>query len=212
MCLTCKNDDTLDGSMFRHSRRVLRVAQTSLSLLLSHLILKPAPAMSSLSSGITNIAAYALKWSPSAWLKSWLLYLGIQTHVRSTIDPELKPLHNVCEYLNAVHIYADEARQGKVRYVEAHHFCSHVRKGTPDSVIKGAIHTDSPRFTAMPCLRLLYTRSPPHWRRIHDPQVQIPHPRSRRTATLAFARVRSQVRHARPAHASNTSTQPESNG
>jgi hypothetical protein len=53
----------------------------------------------------------------------------VQTHVRSTIDPELKPLHNVCEYLNAVHIYADEARQGIVRTVDAHHFCSHVSKG-----------------------------------------------------------------------------------
>lgn len=86
--------------------------------------------MSSISASITNIAAYALKWSPNAWLHSWLLYLGIQTHVRSNIDPELKPLHNVCEYLNAVHVYADEARQGKVRYVEAYHFCSHVSKGT----------------------------------------------------------------------------------
>jgi hypothetical protein len=86
--------------------------------------------MSSVSSSITNIAAYALKWSPTAWLQSWLRYVGIQTHVRGTIDPELKPLHNVCEFLNAVHIYADEARQGKVRHVEAHHFCSHVSKGT----------------------------------------------------------------------------------
>lgn len=78
---------------------------------------------------ISGIAAWALKWSPTAWLKSWLLYLGVQTHVRSTIDPELKPLHNVCEYLNALHIYTEEARQGIVRTVDAHHFCSHVRKG-----------------------------------------------------------------------------------
>jgi hypothetical protein len=85
--------------------------------------------MSSLAPSITQIAAYALKWSPTAWIHSWLLYLGIQTHIRSTIDPELKPLHKICEYLNAVHIYADEAREGKVRYVESHHFCSHVRKG-----------------------------------------------------------------------------------
>jgi len=77
---------------------------------------------------ISDIAATALRFSPTAWLKSWLLYLGIQTHVRSTIDPNLKPLHNVCEYLNALHIYADEARQGVARTVDAHHFCSHVSK------------------------------------------------------------------------------------
>jgi hypothetical protein len=58
-------------------------------------------------------------------------YLGIQTHVRGTVDPELKPLHNVCEYLNALHVYTDEARQGVVRTVDAHHFCSHVGKGMP---------------------------------------------------------------------------------
>lgn len=84
--------------------------------------------MSSVSAAVSGIAAYALQFSPTAWLKSWLLYLGIQTHVRGTIDPELKPLHNVCEYLNALHIYADEAREGKVRWVESYHFCSHVRK------------------------------------------------------------------------------------
>jgi len=81
-----------------------------------------------MSATITNTAAGLLKFSPTAWLKSWLLYLGIQTHVRATIDPELKPLHNVCEYLNALHIYTDEAREGKVRSVDSHHFCSHVRK------------------------------------------------------------------------------------
>lgn len=84
--------------------------------------------MSLVSSTISNTAANLLKFSPTAWIKSWLLYIGIQTHVRATIDPELKPLHNVCEYLNALHIYADEARQGIVRSVESHHFCSHVRK------------------------------------------------------------------------------------
>jgi len=38
------------------------------------------------------------------------------------------PLHNICEFLNALHIYTDDARKGKTRAVEAHHFCSHVRK------------------------------------------------------------------------------------
>ena len=85
--------------------------------------------MTSISAHVSSLAAEALRWSPTAWLHSWLLYLGIQTHVRATIDPELKPLHNVCEYLNALHIYTDEARQGICRSVEAHHFCSHVSKG-----------------------------------------------------------------------------------
>lgn len=84
--------------------------------------------MSAIPASISNTAASLLKFSPTAWIKSWLMYVGIQTHVRGTIDPELKPLHNVCEYLNALHIYADEARQGKVRSVESYHFCSHVRK------------------------------------------------------------------------------------
>jgi Protein of unknown function (DUF1264) len=86
-------------------------------------------AMSFISANISAIAAHALRWSPTAWLHSWLLYPGIQTQVRATIDPELRPLHNICEYLNALHIYADEARQGICRSVEAYHFCSHVSKG-----------------------------------------------------------------------------------
>ena len=80
---------------------------------------------------VSNLAATLLSFSPTAWLKSWLLYLGIQTHVRSTLsaDADLKPLTNVCEYLNALHIYCDEARQqGKTRSIEAFHFCSHVNK------------------------------------------------------------------------------------
>lgn len=85
--------------------------------------------MSSVTASVTHVAANLLHYSPIAWVKSWLLYLGIQTHVRATVDPELKPLHNICEYLNALHIYADEARTGKVRSVESYHFCSHVRKG-----------------------------------------------------------------------------------
>ena len=85
--------------------------------------------MSFISANISAIASHVLHWSPTAWLHSWLLYLGIQTHVRTTINPELRPLHNVCEYLNALHIYTDDARQGRCRSVEAHHFCSHVSKG-----------------------------------------------------------------------------------
>ncbi|EXJ60669.1 hypothetical protein A1O7_04822 [Cladophialophora yegresii CBS 114405] len=44
------------------------------------------------------------------------------------MQPEMKPLHNICEYLHALHIYTDEARRGEVRTVSAHHFCSHVEK------------------------------------------------------------------------------------
>ncbi|OAP65719.1 hypothetical protein AYL99_01691 [Fonsecaea erecta] len=78
--------------------------------------------------GLSGLASWALQFSPTAWLKSWLLYLGIQTHVRGTTEPEMKPLHNICEYLHALHIYTDEARRGVVRTVSAHHFCSHVSK------------------------------------------------------------------------------------
>ena len=95
----------------------------------------PPPTMSSITSNISTIAAYALRWSPTAWIHSWLLYLGIQTHVRATIDPELKPLHNVCEYLNALHVYADEARRGECRSIESYHFCSHVSKGKGDDLL-----------------------------------------------------------------------------
>ncbi|OQV09326.1 hypothetical protein CLAIMM_13459 [Cladophialophora immunda] len=64
------------------------------------------------SPGISGLASWALQFSPTAWFKSWLLYLGIQTHVRGTTEPEMKPLHNICEYLHALHIYTDEARRG----------------------------------------------------------------------------------------------------
>ncbi|GAM89577.1 hypothetical protein ANO11243_076160 [Dothideomycetidae sp. 11243] len=77
---------------------------------------------------ISRVAAQALHWSPTAWLQSWLLYLGVQSHVGPTSQADMQPLHNICEYLNALHIYTEEARQGIVRTVDAHHFCSHVRK------------------------------------------------------------------------------------
>lgn len=43
---------------------------------------------------------------------------------------DFAPLRNCCEYLNALHIYADEARTGVVRHVEANQFCSHLSKGS----------------------------------------------------------------------------------
>lgn len=88
---------------------------------------------------VSGVASWALKFSPTAWLKSWLLYLGIQTHVRATVEPGMKPLHNICEYLHALHIYTDEARRGEVRTVSAHHFCSHVSKGQRRQTIQGEV-------------------------------------------------------------------------
>ncbi|KAL1964784.1 hypothetical protein VTN77DRAFT_6651 [Rasamsonia byssochlamydoides] len=43
-------------------------------------------------------------------------------------NPDFKPLHNICEFLHALHIYTDEARHNITRYVEATHYCSHVGK------------------------------------------------------------------------------------
>ena len=42
---------------------------------------------------------------------------------------EFKPFRSIHEFLTAVHIYAGEAEEGKTRYVEALHYCAHVRKG-----------------------------------------------------------------------------------
>ncbi|TKA51251.1 hypothetical protein B0A55_13255 [Friedmanniomyces simplex] len=41
-------------------------------------------------------------------------------------DPDYKPFKSIHEFLTAVHIYADEAKQGVTRYVEATHYCAHV--------------------------------------------------------------------------------------
>ncbi|KAK5936619.1 hypothetical protein PMZ80_011147 [Knufia obscura] len=43
-------------------------------------------------------------------------------------DPDFKPFRSIHEFLTAVHIYADEARHGKTRYVDAMHYCAHTRK------------------------------------------------------------------------------------
>ncbi|TKA69144.1 hypothetical protein B0A55_06723 [Friedmanniomyces simplex] len=40
-------------------------------------------------------------------------------------DPDYKPFKSIHEFLTAVHIYADEAKQGVTRYVEATHYCAH---------------------------------------------------------------------------------------
>lgn len=56
---------------------------------------------------------------------------------------EFKPLHNICEFLHAVHIYADEARHNVARYVEANHLCSHVRKGVRQCLIYDSPEKDA---------------------------------------------------------------------
>ncbi len=77
---------------------------------------------------ISKILANILAYAPTSYIHSWLLYLGVETAFPDAVG-EFAPLRNHCEFLNALHIYADEARKGIVRHVEANHFCSHVSKG-----------------------------------------------------------------------------------
>jgi hypothetical protein len=77
---------------------------------------------------ISKLLSTTLAYAPTTYLHSWLLYLGIQTTLPDATQ-EFAPLRNYCEFLNALHIYADEARRGVVRHVEANHFCSHLSKG-----------------------------------------------------------------------------------
>ncbi|KAK4990033.1 hypothetical protein LTR50_002809 [Elasticomyces elasticus] len=58
-------------------------------------------------------------------------------------NPEFKPFHSICEFLTAIHIYADEARQGKTRYVEATHYCAHVRKDLRQCLIYDSHEKDA---------------------------------------------------------------------
>ena len=48
---------------------------------------------------------------------------------------DFPPLGNVCEFLTALHIYADEARHSKIRCVDAYHFCSHVNENLRQCLI-----------------------------------------------------------------------------
>jgi Protein of unknown function (DUF1264) len=77
---------------------------------------------------ISRLLSTILSYTPGPYLHSWLLYLGIQTALPDSTQ-DFAPLGNVCEFLNALHIYADEASRGVVRHVEANHFCAHVTKG-----------------------------------------------------------------------------------
>jgi hypothetical protein len=139
--------------------------------------------------GVSGIAAWALKFSPSLWLRSWLLYLGIQTHVGSTMQPEMKPLQNICEYLHALHIYTDEARRGEVRTVRSETVQPPRRLSIADletglrvslllscwersAHIKtckaGWILLNFIRPASMPHLRLMQAGCETDWRRVHD--------------------------------------------
>jgi hypothetical protein len=77
-----------------------------------------------ISKTLANLLAYA----PTSYIHSWLLYFGIEAALPDAMQ-DFAPLHSYCEFLNALHIYADEARRGVVRHVEATHFCSHLDKG-----------------------------------------------------------------------------------
>jgi len=58
-------------------------------------------------------------------------------------NPAFKPFQNICEFLTAVHIYTDEARQGKTRYVDAVHYCAHVRKDLRQCLIYDSHEKDA---------------------------------------------------------------------
>jgi len=70
---------------------------------------------------ISHLLSTILSYTPTSYLNCWLLYLGIQTALP---DPsqDFAPQGNVCEFLNVLHIHADEAN----------HFCAHVTKGKRD--------------------------------------------------------------------------------
>ncbi|OZJ06315.1 hypothetical protein BZG36_00726 [Bifiguratus adelaidae] len=55
-------------------------------------------------------------------------YLGSSAPQNMAKDTQFQPLTGVCEFLNALHVYTEEARQGVTRFVEANHFCSHQSK------------------------------------------------------------------------------------
>ena len=67
---------------------------------------------------------------------------ALQKQVNS-LTQDFKPLGNVCEFLNAVHIYAGEASQGVTRFVEANHYCSHVRKDLRQCLIYDSNRLDA---------------------------------------------------------------------
>jgi hypothetical protein len=67
-----------------------------------------------ISKTLANLLAYA----PTSYIHSWLLYFGIEAALPDAMQ-DFAPLYSYCEFLNALHVYADEARRGVVRHVEA---------------------------------------------------------------------------------------------
>ena len=67
----------------------------------------------------------------------------LESDIITNNSQEFKPLHNVCEFLNALHIYTDEARKGEVRLVEANHYCSHLREDLRQCLIYDSHQKDA---------------------------------------------------------------------
>ncbi|GKZ98575.1 hypothetical protein AnigIFM59636_003742 [Aspergillus niger] len=58
-------------------------------------------------------------------------------------NAQFKPLDNVCEFLNALHIFAEEARHNVTRYIGAIQFCAHVQSGVSQCLIYGSPDEDA---------------------------------------------------------------------
>ncbi|KAA8905955.1 hypothetical protein TRICI_005206 [Trichomonascus ciferrii] len=54
-----------------------------------------------------------------------------------------KPLKNLCMFLNAVHVYTDEASKGQIRVVDSNHYCAHVRKDLRQCLIYDSPDADA---------------------------------------------------------------------
>lgn len=84
-------------------------------------------------------------------------------------NSQFKPLHNICEFLNALHIYSEEARHNVTRYVEATHFCAHVRPG-----IRQCLIYDSPEKDAR-LIGVEYMISKEHYKKLADEEKKLWH-------------------------------------
>lgn len=56
---------------------------------------------------------------------------------------DFKPLKNICMFLNAVHVYTDEAAKGEIRIVDANHYCAHIRKDLRQCLIYDSSKSDA---------------------------------------------------------------------
>ncbi|TIB96570.1 DUF1264-domain-containing protein [Wallemia mellicola] len=68
-----------------------------------------------------------------------------QTMLSSTLDTvaghtqDFTPTKQICEYLNAFHVYGDD----KSRFVEAHHYCTHVKENFRQCLIYDSAEKDA---------------------------------------------------------------------